>query len=138
MANKVPFVMNLMSNLIDVRDVASAMDLALAHECFGRPVGLAGHNLTHAELAARIAAAAGMAAPVTWGVDPMVASSASWWLERASTLFGARVPDEWLVVPIIGDNQKMLPSPEQLALGVRIRPLEETLRDAVAFHRARG
>ncbi|MEO8596003.1 MAG: NAD-dependent epimerase/dehydratase family protein [Candidatus Solibacter sp.] len=137
MSSRVPFVMNLTSSLIDVRDVAAAMELALAHQCFGRPVGLAGHNLTHAELAARIAAAAGMPSPVTLGVDPMVASATSWWVERTSSLIGRRIPDEWLVVPIIGDNLAMTPSAEQLALGVRIRPLEETLCDSVAFHRAR-
>jgi hypothetical protein len=59
-------------------------------------------------------------------------------MEMASALLGRRPPDEWLVVPLIGDNLPMTPSAEQVALGVRIRPLEDTLRDSVAFHRTRG
>jgi dihydroflavonol-4-reductase len=136
LSGRMPVVMNQVSNVIDVRDVAAGMELALAHECYGRPIPLAGHNVTPAELVSRIAAIGGrrgagpVAVPTMWG------SAAGLWAEMAYAAMGRATPDEWRAVPLIGDNLPMARSAEQAAIGVSIRPLEETIRDAVAFHTA--
>jgi hypothetical protein len=43
-------------------------------------------------------------------------------------------PNFWSFITICPEIMPIAPSPEQIALGVKIRPLEETLQDAVAFH----
>jgi nucleoside-diphosphate-sugar epimerase len=138
LAGRLPVVMNQMSNLIDVRDVAAALELALRHECYGRPIPLAGHNLTPAELVSRIAAIGGRRGASPVAVPTLWASAAGLWAEMAYAAMGRPAPDEWRAVPLIGDNFPMARSAEQEAIGVTIRPLEDTLRDAVAFHTATG
>jgi dihydroflavonol-4-reductase len=138
LSGRLPVVMNQMSNVIDVRDVAAGMELALLHECYGRPIPLAGHNLTPAELVGRIAAAGARRGAAPMAVPTLWASTAGLWAEMAYAAIGRPAPDEWRAVPLIGDNFPMARSAEQSAIGVTIRPLEETIRDAVAFHQTKG
>jgi nucleoside-diphosphate-sugar epimerase len=134
LSGRLPVVTDHASNVIDVRDVAAGLELALAHECYGRPIPLAGHNIAPAALAARIAEiGGGTANPLP--LSSIWTSAASALAELAYASVGLPAPDEWRAVPLIGDNFPMSPSLEQLALGLRIRRLEDTLRDAVAFHR---
>jgi dihydroflavonol-4-reductase len=128
-----PAVMDQTLSLIDVRDVALAIELALNRELYGHPIPLAGHNVTLAELASRIAACNGMrAAPIP--VDRRWASFAAFWAGASFTTFGLPVPSLWGAIPLTAECYPMPPSPEQIAFGLRLRPLEETLCDAAAFH----
>lgn len=127
-------IMDHTVSVMDVRDVAIAMNLALARECFGRPIPLAGHNITLAALAARISALDGSRA-VPISVDDRLSSMVAFWAGAGSAAIGLTVPEVWRAVPLTADILPMQPSPEQIAIGLKIRPLEETLRDAVAFHR---
>jgi dihydroflavonol-4-reductase len=128
-----PAVMDQTLSVIDVRDVALAIELALERELYGRPIPLAGQNVTLAELASRIAAYNGMrAAPIS--VDRRWASFAAFWAGASYTAFGLPVPSLWGAIPLTAECYPMPPSPEQTALGLRLRPLEETLCDAAAFH----
>ena len=122
-------VMDQTLNVIDTRDVAALMERAVAAEMYGRPIALAGHNVSVAELVRLIIGVP----PVC--VDSRVAAAAAWWTEAVFATTGQRVPDLWRAVPLIADSFPMTPSPEQSGLGVRLRPLAETIRDAVAFHR---
>jgi dihydroflavonol-4-reductase len=134
LSGRLPVVMNQMSNVIDVRDVAAGMELALLHASYGRPIPLAGHNLTPAELVGRIAAAGGKRGGPPMAVPTLWASTAGLWAEMAYAAMGRPAPDEWRAVPLIGDNFPMARSAEQTAIGLTIRPLDQTIRDAVAFH----
>lgn len=135
LARRLPIVMDRTINVIDVRDVALAIELAVAKEHFGRPIPLAGHNVTVAELARCISALNGAgAAPIT--VDHRIASVAAFWTQAAFAAFGRPAPDLWRAVPLIADGFPMQPSVEQFAIDLPIRPLQDTLRDAVAFHDA--
>jgi dihydroflavonol-4-reductase len=129
-------IMDHMVSVIDVRDVAIAMDRALSGELFGRPIPLAGHNATLANLAARISALDGVAArPIS--VDSRLSSLVAFWAGAGSAAFGLTVPEVWRAVPLTADILPMQPSPEQIAMGLTLRPLEVTLQDSVAFHRGR-
>jgi nucleoside-diphosphate-sugar epimerase len=133
---RLPVVMDHVLSVIDVRDIAIAIELALLQECFEQPIALAGHNISLAKLAGQIAALDG-GGGVPLGIDDRLASVAAFWTATVSAAFGSPTPDAWRAVPLIADSFPMQPSSEQIAIGLTIRPLEETLSDAVAFHRGR-
>ena len=137
LAGRLPVVMDRTICVVDVRDVAAAIDRALSHELFGRPVPLAGHNVTLQDLVSRTAWLAGMPAAPPWAVDSGMLAAGAFWSYAAFAAFGVRPPEYLSFIPLIPDVPAMEPSPEQIELGVRIRPLEETLRDSIAFHRER-
>ena len=131
-----PAVIDQVMAVIDVRDVAEAIDLALSREFFGRQIPLSGHNIHPADLVARTAALAGLPPVRPWAVPGFLASAGSYWTHMAFTAFGFAAPAYLGVVAISPEIMPAPPSREQMALGVRIRPLEESLRDAVRFHLA--
>jgi nucleoside-diphosphate-sugar epimerase len=137
MARRLPAVMHQPLSVLDVRDVAEAIDRALEHKFFGRPIPLAGHNLSLAALAQQIAALDGSPAPAPLPIDPRMASIAAFWTSAAFAAFNQSAPDLWRAVPLIADGFPMQPSPQQLAMRLTLRPLSATLGDAIAFHRGR-
>ena len=130
LAGQLGTVMDQTLNVIDNRDVAAALLAALARRMYGRPIPLAGHNTTVAALVREITGAA----PLT--VDSRLAAAAAFWTEAGLAAFGQPVPAMWRAVPLIADGFPMSPSADQLAMDLRLRPLAETIGDAVAFHRA--
>lgn len=122
-------VMDQTLSVIDNRDVAAALLAALARRMYGRPIPLAGHNTTVAALVSAITGAA----PLT--VDSRLAAAAAFWTEAGLAAFGQPVPAMWRAVPLIADGFPMSPSADQFAMDLRLRPLAETIGDAVAFHR---
>lgn len=135
MARRLPAVMDQALSVIDLRDVAEAIDRALAHEFFGRPIALAGHNVSLAALAQEIASLDGSGIPPPPAINPRMASFAAFWTSSAFAVFNQSAPDLWRAVPLVADGFPMQPSPEQIAMGLSLRPLSATLRDTVAFHR---
>ncbi|HEY1756706.1 MAG TPA: NAD-dependent epimerase/dehydratase family protein [Bryobacteraceae bacterium] len=135
---RLPMVIDQPMCVIDVRDVADAIDRALARELFGRPIPLAGHNIGLPQLAVLTARLAGLPSPPPLPLDGHAVSAAAFWAEAACKTFGIAPPPALGFIPLIADVLPMQPSPEQMDLGIRIRPLEETLRDSLAFHRARS
>ena len=71
-------------------------------------------------------------------VEPRLTALFAFWAESALALAGQDAPDVLRAVPLIVDGRSMKPGREQLALGVAIRPLDDTLRDAVQWHRSLG
>jgi dihydroflavonol-4-reductase len=133
-----PVVLNQPMCVVDVRDVADAIDRALAQELYGHPIPLCGCNIGLPELVEWTSQLAGLAPLPPFLLDPDLVSASAFWMQATSMAFGF-VPHPALnFIPLIADSVPMQPSPEQMALGVKIRPLEETLRDAIAFHRSRG
>lgn len=132
-----PMVLDEVTCVIDVREVAEAIDQALSRGLYGCPIPLAGHNIAWPDLVLRTAQVAGM----PWEpVLPLPADAvAAWtfWMQTACARLGFMPPTALNFVPLIADTLPMQRSPEQAALGVTIRPLEESLRDSIAFHRAR-
>jgi dihydroflavonol-4-reductase len=138
MERRLPMVMDRVLSVIDVRDVAAAIDAALEGEMFGRPIALAGHNIHLAELARQILVSAGMPCVPPIPVDPQAASLAALSVAAGLAAMNQRAPDVWRAVPLIADSFPMSPSPEETAMGLSLRSLSDTLLAAVAFHRGTG
>lgn len=123
--------------VIDVRDVAEAIDRAFASEMYGRPIPLSGHNIGLPALVMRTARLAGMNSMPPFPLHPDVVSVSTYWTQTMLKAIGSPAASALNFIPLIADVLPMQPSPEQVALGVTIRPLDQTLRDAIAFHRQR-
>ena len=130
-----PMVLDQVMCVIDVRDVAEAVDRALKCEFYGRPIPLSGHNISLQQLVALTAQLAGMrqARPLLLPSEPVLAGV--YWMQRGMMAWGMKPPEPLGFIPLIADVIAMPRSPEQRELGVTIRPLETTLREAIAFHR---
>jgi dihydroflavonol-4-reductase len=133
-----PMVLDQAMCVIDVRDVAEGIDLALSQDLYGHPIPLSGHNLTLRDLAMRTAQLAGLMAAAPFLLHPDAVAAAVYWIQRVSMAFGITPPENLGFIPLIEDVLPMPPSPEQISLGVKIRPLESTLRDSIQFHRNRS
>jgi nucleoside-diphosphate-sugar epimerase len=123
--------------VIDVRDMAEAIDHALAQEMYGRPIPLAGHNVSLAELVMRTSQLAGIPAPPPFPLEPNLVSAAAYWMQMAFAPISPAPLAPLSFIPVITDVQPMARSAEQETLGVKIRPLDDSLRDGISFHRNR-
>jgi dihydroflavonol-4-reductase len=130
-----PMVLNQGMCVIDVRDVADAIDRALFHEVYGLPIPLSGHNLALLDLVMFTSQLAGLTPTVPFPLQPGAVSASTYWTQWAYMAFGVVPPETLNFIHLIADVLPMERSPEQIALGVEIRPLEDTLRDSIAFHR---
>jgi dihydroflavonol-4-reductase len=134
MARELPAAMRHVINVIDVRDVASLIRAALDAPSYGTRIPLAGHNVAVDELARRISTIANVPAPPL-ATNTRATVVAAYWVEAALALTGRPAPDAWRAAPLIADAWPMEHSAAQRALRVRIRPLDDTLRDAVQWQR---
>jgi dihydroflavonol-4-reductase len=135
MRRRLPLVMDHTLSVIDVRDVAEAIESALRLELFGRPIALAGHNVTMVDLARQICELDGAGGMAPAGCDSRMASLAAFWTSASFAAFNRIAPDLWRAVPLVADGFPMSPSPEQVSMGLNLRSLSSTLRDAISFHR---
>lgn len=136
LARRLPLVMDNTLNVIDVRDVAEAIAGALTRELFGRPIALAGHNINMVELARQIMQLDGAGGAVPAALDSRLASLAAFWTSVSLAAINRTPPDPWRATPLVADGFPMEPSPEQVAMGLALHSLSDTLRDAIAFRRA--
>lgn len=132
-----PAIVNRIMSVIDVRDVAEAVDLALEREWFGRPIPLAGHNVLLTDLLARTSRLAGVPPAPVWSVPEFAGAFGPYITHLAFTALGFPPPPYLGLIAITPELRPLNPSPEQIELGVRLRPLEQSLQDAAAFDRAR-
>jgi nucleoside-diphosphate-sugar epimerase len=134
-SQRLAIVMRHVLNVIDVRDVASALLAAVEAERYGVPIGLSAHDVALDELARRLSELAGVRAPIP--AEPRLAALFAFWAESGLALAGQDAPDVLRAVPLVADGRAMKTGSEQLALGVAVRPLDDTLRDAVQWHQSR-
>jgi dihydroflavonol-4-reductase len=124
-------------NAVDVRDVAIGLVSAVEQERFGEPIPLCGHDVPLDELAARLCAAGGVRPPL-WRLPLASSLAASWWTEALFALTGRPSPWPALGLMLVSESQPMKPGLVQRALGAAPRPLDETLRGAIAWYREIG
>jgi dihydroflavonol-4-reductase len=134
---QLPALVARVVNVIDVRDVAAAVRAAVEQQRFGTPIPLAGNNVRTDKLAARVCDLAGVSAP-RLSVSARLAAGAALWAETVWALLGRPSPFPALGPLLILESYPMYPSAEQLALGALPRPLDETLRDSIAWYRDIG
>ena len=137
LTEQVPAMVARAVNVIDVRDVALAVRAAVEQQHFGAPIQLAGHDSRTDTLAARVCAFAGVPAP-RLRVSARLVAGGALWAEAAWALAGRPSP-----LPVIGqllllEGYPMRPSMGQRALGAMPRPLDETLRDSIAWYKQLG
>jgi dihydroflavonol-4-reductase len=134
LAQKLPAMVTATINVVDVREVARALLEAVERERFGQPIALSGHNLPADQLAARICALAEVPPPAArvplW---PTVVGAL--WLDGVHAVLGRESPYPALSVLLIGACESFEVSEVQRQLGAAPRPLDDTLRDAIAWHR---
>jgi len=135
LARRLPMVMDNNINVIDVRDVAEAIFAALARKFLGRPIALAGRNVNLIDLARQILQLDGAGGAAPAALDARVASLAAFWTSVSFAAINRTPPDPWRATPLVADGFPMGPSPEQVAMGLNLHSLSDTLRDAIAFHR---
>ena len=134
---RLPMVLNGMTCVIDVREVAEAIDKALALQWYGHPIPLAGHNISWPDLVMLTAQIAGLPWEPVVPLPADAVSAWNFWTQAGYTALGLPPPPALNFVPLIADTFPMPPSPEQLTLGIVVRPLEESLRDSIDFHYSR-
>ena len=134
---RLQLVLDQIMCVIDVRDVAEAIDRAFACEMYGRPIPLSGHNIGLPALVMRTAKLAGMNSIPPFPLHPDMVSASAYWMQTMLKSIGSTAASALNFIPLIADVLPMQPSPELLELGVTIHPLDQTLRDSIAFHRQR-
>ncbi|HJT78980.1 MAG TPA: NAD-dependent epimerase/dehydratase family protein, partial [Gemmataceae bacterium] len=125
-------------NLIDVRDVAEGMVRALAHGVPGRRYLLGHENLSIREVFAELARLTGLPEP-RWRVPYPLALTAAYVSEFVADAFTHRAPAATVTgVKLTRRTMHFDPRRSLAALGLRPRPVRQSLADAVAWFREVG
>lgn len=134
---RVPFVSPRVVNLVDVRDVATALVCAVWTERFGRRIPLSGHDVSMARLVTAACDMHGVPAPRLRG-STRLGAALTYLTEAAYGAVGRAPPVPALPLLLFRYGYPMDPGPEQRALGVTARPLGATLRDAIDWYASLG
>ncbi|MEM7439050.1 MAG: NAD-dependent epimerase/dehydratase family protein [Pseudomonadota bacterium] len=124
-------------NVVDVRDIADVVFAADAANFPHRQVPIFGHNLTVAELAQQICDQENAKPPLVQ-VPPVLGLAALYWAETALALAGRQTPWPSLTAMLVAAGYKAPQSAAQVALAPNLRPLETTIRDAIAWYKDIG
>jgi dihydroflavonol-4-reductase len=125
-------------NLIDVRDVADGMVRALEHGRPGRRYLLGHENLSIREVFARLARLTGLPEP-RWRVPYPVALSAAYVSEWLADVFTHRRPAATVTGVKLTRRRMHFDARRSLEeLGLRPRPVAQSLADAVTWFRVMG
>jgi dihydroflavonol-4-reductase len=137
MAKKIPGIIGAVISTVDARDVANAMIKAVQHGKHAEKYIVAGRMMTFAELFKGLEQVSGIQSPSRTLPNWLVLN-----LARVDT-FVSGIRKTTPTMPL--DGIKTLLTPHSLSsakaereLGVRFRPLEETLRDTVRWYRENG
>lgn len=127
-------------SVVDARDVAQAMILANQRGRRGERYLAAGRHMTMADLLPQIAAATGVAPPSCriplWLMHGLAAVN-----EVYARITGRPVLLSWAMARTVAremDRSRYDPAKSERELGLRFRPVAETLADEVAWFRADG
>lgn len=124
-------------NVLDVRDAAETILRVADAGWLGQPVTIGGHDITVHDLTDRIVDLSGARRPPRW----RALSAGAAVLYAAETTLGAagfRSPYPSLPVLLTLASGPVAITGAQRTHGPALRPLNDTLRDEIAWHRARG
>jgi dihydroflavonol-4-reductase len=124
-------------NVIDVRDVATGLLAMVNAERYGEPILLSGHNISTSMLFPWVCEIGGVRPPRLFA-PATLSLLASYWTEFVLAQFGQRTPLPSLAIMLACEHEWMAPDATQRELGVTLRPLSETLRDAITWYRGIG
>jgi dihydroflavonol-4-reductase len=135
---KLPAYMDARVNLVDARDVAEGMVLAMRHGRPGVRYLLGGHNRPLGAWLALLGTEIGRKAP-RFTVPYPVALGAAWASERWADYVTHRVPNATVTGVRLTRRSMFFDASRTVEeLGFRPRPLEESAHDAVAWYRSEG
>ncbi|MDC3958375.1 NAD-dependent epimerase/dehydratase family protein [Polyangium jinanense] len=135
LSGQVPATVRRVVNVVDIRDAASAIRGALEAEAFGTPIPITGHDVSTDVLAARICELAGVRPPLL-RASARLSATGAFWMEAALSLGGRPSPLPSLALLLVLDAYAMGPPMGTTRFAAGVRPLDETLRDAIAWYRA--
>ena len=125
-------------NLVDARDVATGMIRVMERGRPGVRYVLGGHNLRLADWLRLLGAAIGAQAP-RFTVPYALALGVAWMSERWADFVTGRIPLATVTgVRLTRRNMFFDPAASLAELDLCPRPVEESIRDAVAWYRAQG
>lgn len=137
LAGKVRALVRHPVNVVDVRDVATLVAGLADGRLNGQKLPIWGHNIRVTDLAARICAMGGVSAPKVT-VPPAIGLAGMIWMETAYAAIGRQPPQPSLPMMLVAASYPATPLDEQQALLPVLRPLDDTLRDALSWYRAIG
>jgi dihydroflavonol-4-reductase len=126
------------NNFVDVRDVAKGMLLVWQKGRAGERYILGGENLPYADVFDRIARIAGVKAP-TWNIPRLLAAPLGWVGDLREAMSDAEPLINTMTVRY-GYCKAFIFSSEKAEreLGYTTRPIDDAIRDAIAWFRAHG
>lgn len=146
LSGEIPVALDHLVNVVDVREVATALVGAVETERWGEPIRVAGHNVTLAHLYRWICELEGVEPP-RWRVpaDLLVAPAYAAegllsLLDRAGPGSSGSSPGPWpaLVLMLLAQHHWQSPSTAQHDLGAAPRSLSATLVDTIEWYRRLG
>ncbi len=134
---EIPASISQTLNVIDVRDVADALLAAIDAQRYGTPILLSGHSVSTHELYSRICRIGGVPPP-RLSASASATLMSAYWIETMFTAIGRKspLPSGGMMMATAFDY--LVPGNELEELGINLRPLDETLADAIGWYREIG
>ena len=137
LCGEVPGSVNHNLNVLDVREVAAGLVSAIEAQWFGKPIIFSGHNISAQGLCRWICEIGGVAPP-SLSAPTSLTAFASYAVEALAGLAGGSTPIQSLAPILIYQHEWLPPCAAFRELGVKVRPLYETLLDSVDWYRSIG
>ena len=135
---ELPAYLDCRFNLIDARDVATGMILAMQKGRTGIRYLLGGENLRLSDWLTILGEEAGQPVP-RWKVPYALALCVAWFSETWADYVSGKMPLATITgVRLTRRNMFFDPSASLKELGLHPRPIREAARDAVAWYRSQG
>jgi dihydroflavonol-4-reductase len=137
LTGEIPGWISQMLNVIDVRDLAAALMLAIDTQRYGEPLLMTGYTISSPEFYGLVCQIAGVPPP-RFATAATLALVGSFWSEVMFSIFRQQTP-------IISAGMMMATAIDHLdknsallELGITPRPLSETIDDAIKWYRRIG
>ncbi len=135
---ELPAYLDCRFNLIDARDVATGMILAMEKGRTGIRYLLGGENIRLSDWLSILGEEAGQPVP-RWKVPYSLALLVAWFSEKWADYVSGKIPLATITgVRLTRRNMFFDPSASLKELGLHPRPIREAARDAVAWYRSQG
>lgn len=137
LCGEVPAVLRHRINVLDTRDLAAAVAIAIEENVNTETLVVAGHNTTTDELLKILCHSARVAAPrvdipAALSIVPLL------WAEMAWATIGSPSPLPSLVPALLCEQRWIEPGCHENLMQINPRPLADTARDTVAWYRNLG
>jgi dihydroflavonol-4-reductase len=137
LSGEIPSSINQMLNVIDVRDVAASLMVALEGERYGEPLLVSGHNIWTRDLYELTCQMGGVAAP-RFATATDLAILGSYSAEVMFSMLGQQTPIISAGMMMATAFDQFHPHMRTAGLAITPRPLTETIADAIRWYRAIG